>query len=98
MISKYTRNSLQTLGGLVKAARYARGFSQLMLANRLGVTRQTIMAIEKGCPTVSIGTLFEAAYLLNTPLFLKDNNALPQWQSLLPKRVGRKKQKISDDF
>ena len=98
MISKYTHNTLQAMGSLIKAARYARGFSQVMLANRLGVTRQTMMAIEKGSPTVSIGTLFEAAYLLDAPLFSKDNNSLLKWQSILPKRVGQKKQKISDDF
>lgn len=105
MISQYTKNALKTLGKLIQVARQERAFSQAELAERLNVTRQTVIAIEKGDQKVSIGTAFEAAHLLAIPLFSKDDQPLSQWQTvlsgfsaLLPKRTYHKKQKVSDDF
>lgn len=105
MISKLTEKTLKILGTLIKVARRDRAFSQLELAKRLKVTRQTLIAIEKGDPKVSVGTVFEAAYVLGIPLFSEDNDHLSKWQTilsgfsaLLPDRTRRKKQKVGDDF
>lgn len=105
MISRLTRKALMTLGSLIRTARRERAFSQAALAERVGVTRQTIIAIEKGDPNVAIGTLFEAAYILGIPLFSEDSRQLSKWQTvltefsaLLPKKTRQKKQQVSDDF
>ena len=105
MISRLTRKAITTLGILIRTARRERTFSQAALAERVGVTRQTIIAIEKGDPNVSIGTLFEAAYILGIPLFSEDSQQLSKWQNvltefsaLLPKKTRQKKQRVSDDF
>src|SRR3990167_5556948 len=105
MISQYTKNALKTLGKLIQVTRQERAFSQAELAERLNVTRQTVIAIEKGDRTVSIGTVFEAAYLLAIPLFSEDDQSLSKWQTilsgfsaLLTKKTHHKKQKVSDDF
>ncbi len=105
MISRFSQKSLIALGDLIKVARQEHFFSQAAFSKRLCVTRQTIMAIEKGDPKVAIGTVFEAAYLLGVPLFAQDNDQLSKWQSvladfsaILPKRTRRKKYKVNNDF
>jgi len=103
MISQLTTEALKTLGALINVARRNCGMSQASLAERLGVSRQTVMAVEKGDANVTVGTVFEAAYLLNVPLFSKEHDQLSKWQSalagfsaLLPEKIHRKK--ISHDF
>ena len=105
MKSGFTQRALRVLGSLLKTARRDRTLSQTDIAERAGVTRQTIIAIEKGDPKVSVGTVFEVAHLLGIPLLSKDDEILSKWQSilsdfsgLLPKRVRHKKFKVSDDF
>lgn len=104
-MSKTTLDALKVLGQLIRVARGQRRFTQGNLAIRLRVTRQTIMNIEKGDPTVSVGTVFEAAYILDIPLFIPDNSTLTQWESiltgfsgLLPKKTRVKKRIIDNDF
>ena len=74
------------------------------LAEKIGVTRQTVIAIEKGDSKVMIGTVFEAAYVLDIPIFSETADQLLKWQAVLdgfsavfPKRVHVKKQ-VDDDF
>lgn len=105
MISRFTDTALKTLGTLIRTARRSRAYSQSRLAERVNITRQTIMAIEKGDPKVAIGTVFEVAYIVGIPLFSNDPQQLSKWQliltdfsGLLPKKTRQKKQKISDDF
>lgn len=105
MISLLTQKTLKTLGDLIKVARREHAFSQRDLAERLNVTRQTIIAIEKGDQKVAIGTVFEAAYVLGIPLFSTDKETTSKWQAvlanfsaILPKKTGRKKLRVSDDF
>lgn len=103
--SRQATTSLQVLGGLLKAARKQRGISQAELAERLGLGRHTVMAIEKGDPKVSIGAVFEAAVILGVPLLAEDqqdlrrlDTTLASLAAVLPGRVGRKKPVIDDDF
>lgn len=105
MISTFTQRALKVLGKLIKAARVERNMSQADIAERLAVTRQTIHGIEKGNANVSIGTVFEVAYLLGIPLFSDNDEKSSKWQTLLndfsgllPKRAGRKKRKINNAF
>jgi len=105
MISRFSHKALKVLGSLIRTARIDRTFSQAALAERLDVTRQTVIAIEKGDPKVSIGTVFECAYVLGIPLFSENDQQLSRWQTtlsefsgLLPKKTRQKKQRMSDDF
>ena len=63
-MSKPTRitNSIRTL-------RFARGeMTQAQLAERVGVTRQTIIAIEQGRYSPSLGMAFQTARVFQLPL------------------------------
>lgn len=59
-LSTDERRSLKTLGESVRLARLRRNLSQVELAERMGVSRLTIMALEKGSSSVSIGALVKA--------------------------------------
>ena len=53
----------------IRALRFARGqMTQADLANRIGVTRQTIIAIEQGRYSPSLEMAFEIARVFNVPL------------------------------
>lgn len=104
-LSSPTKTALLLLGQLIKTARQQRSMSQRELAERLGVSRQTVMAIETGKPNVAVGTVLEAAHIVGVPLLSDDKAALTQWQAtltgfkaLLPERVHSKKVKIDDNF
>ncbi len=96
---------LSLLGQLIKIARQQHSMSQLELAERLGVSRQNVMALEKGSPKVGSGILFEAAHIVGVPLLSDDPKDLNQWQAILagftailPMRTHSKKVEINDDF
>lgn len=104
-LSKIGQLALKTLGSLIKAARTGRGLSQLNLAQRLNVSRQSIMAIERGDPTVAIGIVFEAAVIVGIPLLAEDKQALQtlertiaNFNTVLPKRVRPKNEPVDDNF
>jgi transcriptional regulator with XRE-family HTH domain len=97
--------ALKALGALIKAARTERGFSQTNLAQRLNVSRYSVMALEKGDPTVAIGTVFEAATIVGIPLLAENHQALQNlahvlanFTAILPKRVRVKNERIDDNF
>jgi len=50
-----TSKILKTVGEQIKLARLRRKFSSEIIAERAGISRPTLIAIEKGQPTVSIG-------------------------------------------
>ena len=104
-LSSSTLSVLKTLGAMIKAARLERGMSQAQLSRRLGVSRYTVIALEKGGPKVSVGTVFEAATIVGIPLLADDQGALNKLAttvanltSILPERGRRKKVALQDDF
>ena len=104
-LSKITRVALKTLGEMIKIARTERGLSQSKLAERLNISRFTVMALEKGNATVAIGIVLEAAYILGIPLLAEDELTLMKlkhsvvaFASILPKRVRLKKELIDNNF
>ena len=104
-LSTPARNALELLGELIKAARKERSMSQSELAERLGVSRHTVMALERGDPKVAVGTVFEAAAVVGVPLVAPDERELARLSgvvaglaSVLPERVGRKRTRLDDDF
>ena len=104
-LSSSTLSVLNTLGAMIKAARLERGMSQAELSRRLGVSRYTVIALEKGDPKVGVGTVFEAATIVGIPLLANDQRALNKLAttvanltSILPERGRRKKVALQDDF
>jgi DNA-binding XRE family transcriptional regulator len=88
--------ALQKLGGDLKDARRRRRIKAELMAERLGVSRTTLDRMEKGEPTVSMGTYLTAIYSLDsdklrefTNLFSREKDVLGQAVSdrELPKRI-----------
>ncbi|MBQ9991111.1 MAG: helix-turn-helix transcriptional regulator [Lachnospiraceae bacterium] len=50
-----TQRILETMGGQIKLARLRRNLATELVAERAGISRATLWAVEKGTPTVSIG-------------------------------------------
>lgn len=63
------------LGQQIKIARMARKWTASELADRIGVDRRTVAAIEAGDPAVSLGNAFNAADLVGVPLFGAEDRA-----------------------
>ena len=51
-----TRRTLEIMGKQIKMARLRRNLATELVAERAGISRATLWAVEKGTPTVSIGT------------------------------------------
>ncbi|MBO0612780.1 helix-turn-helix transcriptional regulator [Thiothrix fructosivorans] len=104
-LSTRTRTTLQVFGGMIRAARLERKMPQQELAERLGVSRQTVSILEKGDAKVAIGTVFEAAAIVGIPL-LADNardlqrlsTTVASLASLLPERARTPPVELNDDF
>jgi transcriptional regulator with XRE-family HTH domain len=75
-LSRATREWLSLLGAEVRAARLQQGIALADVASRIGVTRQTVAALESGAPTVAIGTVFEAAAVLQMQLLRTDQDSV----------------------
>ncbi len=67
-----TREAVGLLGDRVRLARRERRWTVEELAERVGVSPVTIRKVEKGDPTVALGTAFEAAVLVGVALFHED--------------------------
>ncbi len=103
-ISRITKLGLQTIGKAIKSARIEQNMSQQKLAQRLNVSRLTVIGIEKGNAKVAIGTVLEAATILQIPFFAEEGdlrmtaNRITTISAILPKRAGRKKIELDDEF
>jgi transcriptional regulator with XRE-family HTH domain len=90
-------HALRKLGRDLALARRKRGISTSDMAARLFVGRNTLWRLERGDPTVAIGTLVTSAFILNFHDRLA-NLAAPAADELglslderrLPKRIRRK--------
>jgi transcriptional regulator with XRE-family HTH domain len=94
---------LRLLGDSIRTHRLRRCWSIDELARRVAVSHPTIIKIERGDPTVAIGTVLEAATLLGVPLFDPDPTVRARHQErlstelrLLP-RAGRMTTGEADD-
>jgi len=58
------RRSLVVVGRGVNIARRRRKLTAAMMAERIGVTRQTFRRVEQGDPTVAMGTYLMALFVL----------------------------------
>jgi transcriptional regulator with XRE-family HTH domain len=102
------RDAAAVLGQQIKLARITRHWPATELAERIGVDRRTVAAIEAGDPSVSIGNVFNAADILGIPLYgAEDVAELSRLRregrerlALLPTRVHRPRRRVEpdDDF
>ena len=60
-----TENILAQMGEQIKLARLRRRISATLVAERAGVSRATLVAIEKGAPSVAIGCYAAVLHALN---------------------------------
>ena len=56
VIMPKTKEVLEQMGEQIQLARLRRKLSSQLVAERAGISRQTLTAIEKGAPSVSIGS------------------------------------------
>jgi transcriptional regulator with XRE-family HTH domain len=64
MLSPKTNKILTGLGENIKLARLRRKLSSEQVAERANISRPTLLAIEKGSPTVSIGSYIQVLFVL----------------------------------
>ena len=60
-----TREILEQMGEQIKLARLRRKLSAQLIAERAGISRQTLNAIEKGSSTIAIGSYAAVLHALN---------------------------------
>jgi transcriptional regulator with XRE-family HTH domain len=89
-------HALRSLGRDLAVARRKRGISTADMAGRLFVSRDTLWRLERGDPTVSMGTLATAAFVLQLHERLaglaapvSDELALSLDERRLPQRIRR---------
>ena len=91
--------ALRKLGRDLALARRKRGISTSDMAERLFVSRDTVWRLERGDPTVAVGTLATATFILNLHDRLanlaapgSDELALILDERRVPQRIHRAKQ------
>lgn len=89
-------HALRKLGRDLALARRKRGISTSDMAERLFVSRDTLWRLERGDPTVALGTLATAAFVLqlherlaNLAAPASDELALGLDERRLPQRIRR---------
>ena len=99
LIPPRVRRSLEKLGTDIALGRRRRGLTVEMMAERIGVSRSTYLRMEKGDPTVAMGTYAMAIFVLGlgTPLgdladVRKDDQGLLLDAERVPKRVRSRKE------
>jgi len=99
------REAATVLGLEVARARRERRWTAVDLAERAGISPVTLRKIERGDPSVALGTVFEVASLLGIPLLSPDRRGLAQLAdqattrlALLPARVRARHTEVRDDF
>ncbi|HVE05643.1 MAG TPA: helix-turn-helix domain-containing protein [Paraburkholderia sp.] len=61
-----------SIGQTVSLARRARGWTQLDLANKMGVSVNTVVNLEKGRPSVAFGQVVKALWTLDRLALLRE--------------------------
>jgi transcriptional regulator with XRE-family HTH domain len=96
---------VRVLGLEIARQRRARRWTAEDLAQRAGISRSTLHAVERGAPTVAIGVVFEVAALLGMDLLGASPRELPALVergrdrlALLPASVRTPAGDVEDDF
>lgn len=98
------KEALKELGSQIRLARKRRLWTIAELAKKIGVSAPTLIALEKGEPTVSTGVLVSALWMLGLESELKmlinpeDNEGIKLMNARLPKKVRTSKRTLDNDF
>jgi len=103
------RKSIRELGEFIACARKEKRWTQEEMARRIGVSRMTVVRMEKGAPEVAAGLYLTAAWLLGLPVLTWQTmgkergdtvtgSILAKLKSTLPERVKKSRGKIDNDF
>lgn len=102
--SPMTRDAVAVLGQIVASERRVQRRTAADLAARAGISRDTLYRVERGDPSVAVGTVLELLVLLSVPLFGEDAAGLARevaagrrLMTLLPERVRRTSTAEPDD-
>ena len=102
LLPKVQRN-LQTVGEQIKLARLRRKLSAELVAERAGISRATLWAVENGNPAVSFGSYVSVLFALGLGkddlLLAKDDIVGRTYQdlNLLPKKRAPKQKRENND-
>ncbi len=103
--SRIAREAAVLLGKSIKLGRQKRKLTASDLADRAGITRNTLRKIESGDLSCEIGLVFEVATLVGVKLFDAENTSLSTQIdrvdskiALLPRYVRKPTKVIDDDF
>ena len=95
----------QLLGSEIKQARIERRWTARELAERAGITPSTLSKVERGDPTVMLGTAFDVANLVGVALFDEDKPRLAaeaarsiDRAALIRQRVRSRREENDGDF
>lgn len=99
-ITPQARDAARALGAQVTAARRKRRWSAARLAKQAGVSEPTLRKVERGDPSVSLGTALDVAVLVGVPLFAATPAEVKLLAESLTDRaalLGQRVVPISDD-
>lgn len=86
--SAATREALTLFALRVRAARRERRLRAAEVAERVGVSLTTVRKVERGDPTVALGTAFEVATIVGVALFGDDRRRRGQEAEHLTSRLA----------
>lgn len=103
--SRTVRQAAGLLGSQVREARVERRWTVRELAERAGISTSTLLKVEQGDPSVTLGVAFDVATLVGVPLFDEDRASLSaelarrrDRLALLPQRVREPKDDLGNEF
>jgi transcriptional regulator with XRE-family HTH domain len=105
-VHSYSRGTLKVaslLGSRVREGRLERRWTQAQLADRIGVSSDTVAKVERGDPTVALGIALEAARLVGVPLFSEDDTRVLMERDLTVTRLAllparARTRQVTNDF
>lgn len=103
--SPQTRDAVELLGRVIAVERRLQKRTGADLAERAGISRDTLYRAERGDPSVAVGTMIELLALLRVRLFDTDPVGVARLSTqegrvldLLPRRVRDQTKDVDDDF
>jgi transcriptional regulator with XRE-family HTH domain len=103
-IPRKAKEALQALGAQIRMARKRRVWTIADLSAKIGVSSPTIIALEKGVATVSVGVLVSALWTLGMESEVveltnpKDEEGIKLMNSRLPQKIKTSKRRLKNDF
>jgi transcriptional regulator with XRE-family HTH domain len=103
-IPNKAKEAIKGLGSNIRIARKRRQWTIADLAQKMNVSSPTVMALEKGEPTVSLAVLLSALWTLGLEKELvqlsqpSDEEGIRLMTARLPKKIKVSKRKLNNDF